>query len=417
MSLRVLLVADVAGWAFDNIARNIAANLGADFSIEICYMADCGARPAELLARHVLPGGHDIVHFFWRDDLRGLIHPEHIHQAAAETGRSVDAVLDALCAPAITTSVYDHLHLSPEALAERAGALHFAHGYSVSSPILEAIYREAPGLPAPDAMIPDGVRTDFFTRGPGAPEGVRGAGGPLVVGWVGNSRWGDHSHADAKGLHTILKPAIEALQAEGVAVEDHFADIQSRKRSRDEMRAYYHEIDVLVCASLIEGTPNPVLEAMASGAAVVSTDVGIVRAALGPEQAAMILPARSPEAMADALRRLAADRALLARLRAENLARVPAWDWALTTRGWPALWRTALARRDDPRLARFRRSVLADACRRLAPLPSPSIEANEPIPTWRPGWRARLHQRAVDWLYARPRLARTVNRLRGRKPS
>src|SRR5690606_8716355 len=106
---------------------NIVANLGGEHRIDICYMAECGARPAELLARHILPGGHDLVHFFWRDDLRGLIHPEHIHAAAAQSGQSVDSVLDALCAPAITTSIYDHLHLSAAALADRAGTLHFAH--------------------------------------------------------------------------------------------------------------------------------------------------------------------------------------------------------------------------------------------------------------------------------------------------
>lgn len=411
MGLRILLIADVPDWAFDNIARNIIAHQGEGHQITIAHMADFIARPSQLITRHFLPGSFDLIHFFWRDDLKTLLDPMVIHQAANEAGVSVMAVIDAICAPALTLSVYDHLHLTPDALADRAGALHFVHAYSTSSPILDDIYHEAAGVPAPDAMIPDGVRRDFFRPGDGAPEGVAGQGGPLVVGWVGNSAWGAHSHDDAKGLHTILKPAIDRLGREGVAVTAHFADIQDRRRNRDEMATYYREIDVLVCASLIEGTPNPVLEAMAAGVAVVSTDVGIVRKALGPLQAQMILATRSPEAMADALRRLAEDRALLARLKAENLSVIPAWDWAVTTQGWPDLWALARSRSKDARLQHFRTELLRETCRNLIP----HHVGAEDIPTWHPPLRQRLRQRAVDWLYARPRLARTVNRLRGRK--
>lgn len=411
MTPRILLVADIEGWAFDNIARNIQANLGDTAQISVCYMGDFSGRPADFMARHVLPGDYDLIHFFWRDDLRGLIWPGHIHQTARQTETPVLDVIAALCAPAITTSVYDHLHATPEGLADRAGTLFFAHAYSVSSPILEGIYRDTAGLPPPDQMIPDGVRTDYFT--PGAVPRVQGSG-PLVVGWVGNSKWGAHSHTDAKGLHTILRPAIAGLQAEGLAIKGHFADVQDRKRSRDEMVEYYREIDVLVCASLIEGTPNPVLEAMAAGAAVVSTDVGIVRAALGPRQADFILPERSVAAMTDALRRLAGDPALLAALKAENRAQIIGWDWRRTTRGWPVLWQTALARRDDPRQSHFRRASLTDAVRRMAPIePSGNGDA---IATWTPPLHLRLRARLGAWIYARPRLARLVNRLRGRKP-
>ncbi|WZB73295.1 glycosyltransferase family 4 protein [Achromobacter xylosoxidans] len=42
------------------------------------------------------------------------------------------------------------------------------------------------------------------------------------------------------------------------------------------MPAYYNSLDLYVCPSAIEGTPNPVLEAMACGVPVISTDVGIV---------------------------------------------------------------------------------------------------------------------------------------------
>ena len=39
---------------------------------------------------------------------------------------------------------------------------------------------------------------------------------------------------------------------------------------------YYHGIDVLVCLSIADGTPNPILEASACQRTWVSTDVGLV---------------------------------------------------------------------------------------------------------------------------------------------
>ena len=45
---------------------------------------------------------------------------------------------------------------------------------------------------------------------------------------------------------------------------------------RGEMPAWYHEIDIYVCTSRAEGTPLPLLEAMASGKIVITTSVGIV---------------------------------------------------------------------------------------------------------------------------------------------
>lgn len=46
--------------------------------------------------------------------------------------------------------------------------------------------------------------------------------------------------------------------------------------SRDKMPDWYHNIDVYVCTSKAEGTPLPLLEAMASGRLVITTRVGIV---------------------------------------------------------------------------------------------------------------------------------------------
>ncbi len=95
-----------------------------------------------------------------------------------------------------------------------------------------------------------------------------------------------------------------------------------------EMAAYYSEIDVLVCVSKIEGTPNPILEAVACGVPVISTDVGIVPEVLGRLQRELILPERSVEALMAALIRINIDRSLLAQISAENTKIIESWDWS-----------------------------------------------------------------------------------------
>ncbi|WP_312583940.1 glycosyltransferase, partial [Staphylococcus aureus] len=80
------------------------------------------------------------------------------------------------------------------------------------------------------------------------------------------------------------------------------ADRQLGFIPHDEMVKYYSQIDVYVCPSKIEGTPNPVLESMACGVPVISTDVGVVKDAFGEMQKEWILPVRSKDTLIDKLR-------------------------------------------------------------------------------------------------------------------
>lgn len=86
----------------------------------------------------------------------------------------------------------------------------------------------------------------------------------MRVGWAGNSKWAGELE-DFKGYHSLLKPAVEQLQSEGLNIELVLADRQLGFIPHDEMVKYYSQIDVYVCPSKIEGTPNPVLESMACG--------------------------------------------------------------------------------------------------------------------------------------------------------
>lgn len=59
------------------------------------------------------------------------------------------------------------------------------------------------------------------------------------------------------------------------------------------MPQFYSKIDCYICASLHEGTPNPVLEAMACGVPVITTNVGVVEECFGTLQKNFIMKERT----------------------------------------------------------------------------------------------------------------------------
>lgn len=77
---------------------------------------------------------------------------------------------------------------------------------------------------------------------------------------------------------------------------------------------FYALASVLALPSLSEGSPNVILEAMAAGLPIAATAVGGVPELVRHEQEALLVPARQPAAMAQALDRLLAEPALARRL-------------------------------------------------------------------------------------------------------
>ena len=74
-----------------------------------------------------------------------------------------------------------------------------------------------------------------------------------------------------------------------------------------EVRNRLQEADVFLLSSLSEGISNAVLEAMACGLPVVTTDCGGMTEAVTDGVEGLVVPVRDPEAMAAALARLASE--------------------------------------------------------------------------------------------------------------
>jgi colanic acid/amylovoran biosynthesis glycosyltransferase len=90
------------------------------------------------------------------------------------------------------------------------------------------------------------------------------------------------------------------------------------ERVRDRLRA----ADVFLLSSVSEGISNSVLEAMACGLPVVTTDCGGMREAVSDGVEGFVVPVRAPAAMADALQALAVDGDLRRRMGRAGRARV-----------------------------------------------------------------------------------------------
>ncbi|MFI5837218.1 glycosyltransferase family 4 protein [Micromonospora sp. NPDC051300] len=93
-----------------------------------------------------------------------------------------------------------------------------------------------------------------------------------------------------------------------------------------------HEVyargEIFVSPTYAEGFSNTILEAMASGLPVVSTDVVGVRDCVRPDENGVLVPAGDPAALAGAVRRLLDDPALRRRLAAQGRADVERrWSW------------------------------------------------------------------------------------------
>jgi glycosyltransferase involved in cell wall biosynthesis len=141
-------------------------------------------------------------------------------------------------------------------------------------------------------------------------------------------------HPDATLTVAGSGPLAESLRqlAESLQVAD--AVIFAGRLDRDAMAQAYRNADIAVNPSLVDNMPNSVLEAMASGIPVVSTNVGGVPFIVSDEQTALLVPAQSPEAMANAILRLIDDTSLAGRLVDNGLTEVQKYTWQ---RVWPLL--------------------------------------------------------------------------------
>ena len=117
-------------------------------------------------------------------------------------------------------------------------------------------------LNVPIVYTPNGVDTRFYH-----PAADRRPGTVMRVGWTGSLF---NANGPLRGYYNVIVPAVRSISG----VELVTAAREHLWRGPDEMRTFYHSLDIYLCASSNEGTPNPCLEAAACGVPLLTTRVG-----------------------------------------------------------------------------------------------------------------------------------------------
>jgi glycosyltransferase involved in cell wall biosynthesis len=306
----VLCVVDRPGWAHDRktdaLARQLRGGSAGGYEIVKRYQADLSA---DDLAR-----ADGVLLYYW-------------HQA--ERLRPLRAALQRLRGR-LMIGICSHVELEEEwrtpglaALAELAGAVF------VNNRLL--LDEFGPELRMPVYYTPNGVDTEFFRPAP-AP---RPPSPTLRVGWAGSL---DNQGAEHRGVHECIAPAVAAVPGAELCL----AVREERWRNPEEMLAFYRSLDVYVCASRSEGTPNPCLEAAACGVPLITTPVGNMPELIRDGENGFFVE-RNVAGLTEKLARLHADPDLRHRLgKAARATVVESWDWRRQAARYAAMFRDVL---------------------------------------------------------------------------
>ena len=252
--IRVLVLYDVDGWAYHNRALALQKYSPEGFDIRIAGMETSCAN-----SRSIVGNSNDSAWVRSRLlEIFGEDPPEVILSLCSHLVKPVRRLLSELGwrSKLIASSNNGW----PHRREHFEGLFDYADWVVVNN----QDYFEKAGFPERCSAISNGVESsDFYLE---RPISVRK---PKVI-WSGSQR-----HREIKGYDDYIVPVFEQLKKEGIDCEAHLVDSRGEQRmDRDQMREWYNDATIYLCASETEGTPNPALEAAACGCTVVSTRVG-----------------------------------------------------------------------------------------------------------------------------------------------
>jgi glycosyltransferase involved in cell wall biosynthesis len=306
---RILAIADRPGWAIDNKTQNLQRALDGRFEIVKRFQH-------EVIEDDI--SAADIVLIFYWLELLKIPLPESV------LARSSKRLLIGICG---------HAELSGERRVRGLAALRrLAHAVFVNNRSLE--HEFAPLFDVPVHYTPNGVDTTFFRP---APEPLKRRIGEIRVGWAGSL---GNFGPEQRGFHDVIEPAIGAVPGATLLA----AIREQRWRSRDEMLDFYRGLDVYVCASRSEGTPNPCMEAAACGVPLVTTRVGSMPELVRDGENGLFFDGRADD-LAEKLILLRDSPQFASQLAARMFETIRAWDWRQQAENYASMFETVLRSR------------------------------------------------------------------------
>jgi len=109
---------------------------------------------------------------------------------------------------------------------------------------------------------------------------------------------------------------------------------------RDEVPGWLNQADIFINTTNIDNTPVSVIEAMACGLCIVSTNVGGIPYLLEDGVDALLVSPNDPKAMADAIDRILADPQLAASLSDNARRKAEGFSWSKILPVWEELFET-----------------------------------------------------------------------------
>ena len=310
----VLAIADRPGWAIDHKTRALQRALAGRFNIVERFQDDVTQADVEAA---------DIVLLFYWLELRKMRLQESV------LARHARPVVVGIC----SHREFDgRLRRPGLAVLRRLASAVFANSRQLEREF-------APLLDVPVHYTPNGVDTTRF-RPPPVPR--RRRPGELNVGWAGSLR--NHGSAH-RGFHNVIEPAVAAVPGARLvtAIREHHC------RSHDDMPAFYQTLDVYVCASRSEGTPNPCLEAAACGVPLVTTPVGNMPELVRDGENSFFFDGKAKD-LAKKLTLLRDDPPLSSQLSSRMLETIRDWDWRLQATNYARMFDSVLHDQSGDRL-------------------------------------------------------------------
>lgn len=133
-------------------------------------------------------------------------------------------------------------------------------------------------------------------------------------------------------------PERDALQALVTSLGLEGAVEFCGRLSREEVVELYHRADAALNPTRVDNMPNSVLEALACGLPVISTDVGGVPFIVRDGDTAVLVPPNDPTKMAAAIVRVAQDHSLRSSLSAAGQREVAQYAWENVRPQWLSLY-------------------------------------------------------------------------------